>query len=71
MFHYIIFFIGDNHHQSKAEISKIIPDVLIANIFCELIYLFTRKTTKYGHTKSYILDKHHMKKIKTLPLHIL
>ena len=64
MFHYITFFKSDNHHQSKAEISKINPILLAVIVFVRLLIAdldFPEKTTKFAYTKSNIMDKHHIK----------
>ena len=75
IFHYIIFFISDNHYQRKLETSKInyvvVMVIIFLRILIDILALLLLKTTKYSYTKSDMQDKHRMKKIQNPISHIL
>ena len=74
MFHNIIFFTSDTHHQSKVKISTFTPDMVMVWSYWCIIWLLFRKIYKiYAHTKSYMSDKHRIerKNFKTWIFHIL
>ena len=64
IFHYIIFFISNTHHQRKLIISRINPSVVMVTIFVRILtanLTISWKIIEYANTKSYVPYKNPMK----------